>query len=339
MHSWLQHLMHEARVIELRHHAGDRWHSGTFDDIGALRAVISERQGKGNLFTTTNRVHDTVTASNAMGSAALADADIAQHRHLLFDFDPERADKGAPSDDDELAHAIDAQRSLMSRLLALGWPAPAAAISGNGAHLIYRVRLWCCEDTADMLATLYRGLRADCSTDRVQFDPTVRNPSRIWRLYGCENRKGTPAPNRPHRRALVTIPGRWDAVSPRKVAALADHYARALRPQQVMPAQARSGAMTGAGDYSTLDVCAWFAAHGGYRRPLGQGKHAVACPWTHEHSSEPHPGDTSTVCWEANGNWPTFHCSHAHCEGRSMRDVLALWADADSHCSRAWVKP
>ena len=88
---------------------------------------------------------------------------------------------------------------------------------------------------------------------------------------------------------------------------------------------------------STLDVVAWFTAHGAYRRPLDAGKHAVSCPWIGDHSTGPRPNGSDSVVWErSNGGWPTFHCSHDHCAGRSLLDVIALWRDADSFCAQEW---
>jgi hypothetical protein len=46
------------------------------------------------------------------------------------------------------------------------------------------------------------------------------------------------------------------------------------------------------------------------------------------------------VIWEADGEkWPTFHCSHAHCHGRKIEDVMSLWGDADRFCGRAYTAP
>jgi hypothetical protein len=334
VHDWLDHLMHEARIVELRHADDGRWRSGLFDDIGALRRAAAELQLRHSLFTTLNRPHATVKATNAMGTRALSDADMVMHTRLVFDFDPVRP-KGMSSTDYEMADAIRQRNRLMATLSGMGWPAPVVACSGNGGHLVYRLRLLVADDVAEMLTTIYRGLRRDFSTEAVEFDPTVRNPARIWRLYGTINRKGIPTPNRPHRTAVAVIPGRWEAVSPRLIEALADSYARTLRAHPV----AGSGGqlpVVGEGDYRSLDVVGWFAGHGAYRRHLGHGKHAVMCPWAHEHSIEAGPLDTSTVVWEASGNWPSFYCSHAHCEGRSIRDVLALWGDADAYCAWSW---
>ena len=91
------------------------------------------------------------------------------------------------------------------------------------------------------------------------------------------------------------------------------------------------------GDFTTLDAVAWFQAHGLHKRRIGDGKHAVTCPWAGEHSTLDAPYGTDTVIWESEpGLWPTFHCSHQHCERRSMRDVVRLLQDADAFCTRTW---
>jgi hypothetical protein len=336
-HDWLDCLLRANRVIELRHQRGDRWHSGLFDDPGPLRRVIRELQDAGNLYTTIARPRPCITATNAMNAQALRDADMGLRTLLPFDFDPVRP-TGVASTDAELQAALHVRNRFAATLLGQGWPAGAMACSGNGAHLVYRVHMPVTAEASEMLAVLYRGLEADFSTELVTFDPTVRNPARIWRLYGSRNSKGTATPDRPHRIAQVGIPARWEPVSPRMVAALAESYARRVREHQPTMHHTHMR-IEGVGDYSTLNAVDWFASHGAYGRELSGGKHAVRCPWADQHSSEPTPHDTSTVIWETTGsNWPTFHCSHKHCEVRDIRDVLALWGDADRFCSRAWRK-
>lgn len=335
MIDWIEHLLRDAHIVELRHQNGDRWTSGLFNDSATLRSAVRSRAGEGNLFTTVNRVGEGVEATNCMGSRALRDRDIASHARLLFDFDPRRP-HGMASTDAELAAAAAASNRMMSALAGLGWPAPVVACSGNGAHLAYRVLLPASSDIRDMLTTLYRGLAQDFSTAAVDFDVTVRNPSRIWRLYGSQNRKGHACTERPHRLAVATLPHRWELVTQRKIELLAAHYAR-TQAGQVNAAGARREFFRGLGDYRTLDAVAWFLTHSAYRRPLGGGKHAVVCPWLSEHSTTSSGLDTSTVIWEGGSNWPTFHCSHAHCQGRAIRDVLALWGDADQFCAQAWA--
>ena len=95
--------------------------------------------------------------------------------------------------------------------------------------------------------------------------------------------------------------------------------------------------VVGAGDYTTLDVVAWFAAHGALKRRFGRGKHAVTCPWSSEHSTPDQPNGTDTVVWQARQRTlavlPLLACA---LPGRDIRDVMQLWGDADGFCSRTW---
>jgi hypothetical protein len=176
----------------------------------------------------------------------------------------------------------------------------------------------------------------------VSLDTTVRNPGRVWRLYGSVNRKGGSTPERPHRRSRVYLPaGPWEAIR----AQVVNRTIEALGPVVVPEpppgaAQQRPGPFTGLrGDLRTLDIASLFRSRGLYRRPLGAGKHSATCPWSDTHTTGL-PGDTSTVVWEAEGDrWPTFHCSHSHCHGRALRDVLNLWPEHDQFCARRWGGP
>jgi hypothetical protein len=75
---------------------------------------------------------------------------------------------------------------------------------------------------------------------------------------------------------------------------------------------------------------ALFAARGWLGRELSPGRWAVICPWREAHTTGM-PGDSSTVLFgpgegEELGWW---HCSHAHCAGRGLRDVLAVFTPAE----------
>ncbi len=77
-----------------------------------------------------------------------------------------------------------------------------------------------------------------------------------------------------------------------------------------------------------------------------EDKFAVECPWRGEHSDTDQAwtaSDTSTVIWCAKNNYPTFKCLHAHCEERSLEQLLAYaelrGVKIDDHCSemRVWI--
>lgn len=338
MNAYLERLIEDVRVIELRHNTGTRWESGLFDHLDPLLAAIRRRRDAGNLYVTLNRPGD-IPVSNDMRSRALKDSDIAMITRIPFDLDPVRQ-AGTASTDAELQAAIEARGLLVNLLASHGWPRPALGMSGNGAHALYRARVEASPGWRQATGVIYAALRVQLQEefDRlgVVFDTTVRNPARIWRLYGTINRKGDPTPERPHREATIDIPrSGWQPVT---LKTLRNTY-RAMRPLIVRERPAplrRRGQVQGGGDYSTLDIVAWFAAHDSYRRPLNDGKHAVRCPWAGEHTTIAANG-TDTVVWEVGaGGWPSFHCSHAHCEGRSLRDVLAAWDDADRFCGQEY---
>lgn len=319
----------DAGAVELRHAIGNRVDCGLFADMGMLMRAAEVRSGAGNLFTSLNR--PAATPTNRMGRRGLRDEQITHIVRLPFDFDPDRP-SGTSATADELAAAVTQRDRFVNAMLSSGWPMPALAVSGNGAHAVFRCCLPNDRRTRDAVRTIYRAMRAEFGTERVLFDSSVHNPSRVWRLYGTTNRKGTPTADRPHRVAEVVLPHDWREVTVDQVHALAAIYGQ----QPEIRTDHGHGAVHGVGDYTTLDVPSWFGAHGLYRRPLGDGKHAVRCPWDRDHSTRDSDTSTSTVMWDGSGNWPTFHCSHAHCEVRNIRDVMTLLGDADRYCARAF---
>jgi hypothetical protein len=340
---YLTNLIRDAGVIELRAHlSSGQWCSGLYKDPhAALRQAQALGEAGANVYTTLNRPLPAVSyrARDAMRSHALKDADIAHRVRLPLDFDPVRP-VDAASTANELAYSLEARDRVATALASLGWPEPARGMSGNGGHLLYRCWLEESRELSEQVAVIYRGLFEDFTGGEVIFDRSVKNPARIWRLYGTVNRKGTPSTERPHRLASIAIPRDWRALDPRLVDRLANAYAKRnqrsappARPAVALPARSDGSR----GDLKTLDVVAWFAAHQSYRRAMTGGKHAVLCPWQAEHSTKSAALDSSTVIWEVHETaWPSFHCSHAHCTGRTIRDVIALWGDADAFCAGTW---
>jgi hypothetical protein len=73
-----------------------------------------------------------------------------------------------------------------------------------------------------------------------------------------------------------------------------------------------------------------FAGRGWIGSAIEANKWAVACPWEDTHTMGKR-FDTSTVLWapgpgDAVGWW---HCSHSHCQGRDLRDVLRLFSPSE----------
>jgi hypothetical protein len=329
-YGYLAAALQDAQVVELRHQREGSWSSGLFNELPALLGAVESLATSGNLYTSLNRPRERQVA-NRMMARALRDASICRVVRIPFDLDPRRP-HGSPSTATELRAAEEQRDRLVQLLDTHGWPRPAVGMSGNGAHAVYRCDLPADEATEQVLEAVYRGLARALDSMDVVFDTTVRNPSRVWRLYGTVNRKGAASLDRPHRLSSVEIPSPWTPVPVERVLALGGDY-RVLSASQPLMASAPLGA----GDYRTLEVGAWFTSHGVYRRRLSASKHAVSCPWSHEHTTASTTDGSDTVVWEGReGRWPSFYCAHAHCAERNIRTVMALWGDADQFCRAAW---
>ena len=343
MNAYLSHLFHDAGTVELCHLDQGRIWSTWHSDAESLQLAVAQVSETGNLFTTLNRIDPArlgeYLKDQAGRTARTPDACIQRYTRLFFDLDPARP-RGQSSTADELAEAATRARGLVAKLAALGWPEPLLAMSGNGWHVQYRTALPNTPETTEQLRVIYTGLAAEFSDDAVTFDRAVRNPARLCTLYGSIKRKGINHPERPHRRATCQVPRDWRQVHPRQVAGLSNLFACQVRPRGVgVPrSPTRSPAPEGKGDYATLDVVAWFSAHGAYVGPLTGAVHGVRCPWQEEHSTPSPRNGSDTVIFANDGDgWPGFHCKHGHCSDRDLRDVLALWRDADAFCAAAFV--
>jgi hypothetical protein len=81
-----------------------------------------------------------------------------------------------------------------------------------------------------------------------------------------------------------------------------------------------------------------FLNAGLFIRAIDHGRAAVRCPWEGEHSVGT-VGDSSTVVFAPSEGselgW--FYCSHGHCAGRSLEDVLLRLPERAVRAARAWV--
>src|SRR5438034_7792414 len=123
---YLEHALRDCGRVELRHEHSGRWHSGTFNDLNALRQEIDARSDRGNLYTSIN-APAVGSATNAMGGEAWRDCDIRFVVRLFVDFDPVRP-RGAASTDAELGAAVSRCNHFVAAQTAIGWPDTALGI-------------------------------------------------------------------------------------------------------------------------------------------------------------------------------------------------------------------
>ncbi|MBB5426167.1 hypothetical protein QF000_005397 [Paraburkholderia atlantica] len=338
--------LHRANgVTELRTEQAGVWRSWLFDRPVDLLCTATGLNATGaNCYVTLNLPGQSIAmlANNGRAPRAMRDSDVIARTFLPLDFDPCRP-ADVPSTREEVLAAVALRDTMLAALRSVGWPEPMRGVSGNGCHALYRLALPCSRETDEQLDYVYAGLQQSFAPDPdgpVKFDITVRNRSRVFRLYGMKNYKGTPCAGRPQRFARVAVPraDEFLSVGPALIAKLADHYAKRnmhMRQEIDLPTIPKPAGQRG--DFSTLNVVAWFNAHGAFLRHMRNSKVAVLCPWHESHSTQGDLMDSSTVVLPAIGDrWPVFKCSHAHCQAKTLAHVAALWGDADAYCAKPW---
>ena len=139
---------------------------------------------------------------------ATKDGEIERRRWIVLDFDPIRPG-GVPSSEEELDLARRAAGIVGEELSVrgAGWPS-LRVLSGNGAHLWYPIDRPNDEETATFVRRfLSRAAALNPFADRVKVDQALANPSRIIRIAGTANRKGTATMKRPWR--MATLSAEW----------------------------------------------------------------------------------------------------------------------------------
>jgi hypothetical protein len=253
-----------------------------------------------------------------------SDNDIVQRHWFPLDFDPVRP-ADISSTDAEHEAALQRAAACSDSLQARGWPAPVAADSGNGGHLLCAIDL---PNDAASRALLQRCLEALAmyfSDSVVALDLTVLNPARIWKVYGTMACKGDNLPDRPHRLArLLHVPTPVEVVTRAQLEALA-----ALVPE---PPQGVSHARHNG--HARFDLDRWIAEHGlpvVARGPWNGGTRYVLnpCPWNGAHTNR-----SAFVVQFASGAIAAG-CHHNGCRGHdwhALRDAYEPgWRAARDH--------
>lgn len=203
--------------------------SGYFDDDEAFLEALSEIGGEDaeGVYLTLNPVNPALLARAANRlidgkPITTSDADIVRRRHLLIDFDPVRPSGISATNEERTASLIVREAVLAYLTNELGWPPPVASVeTGNGAALIYRIRLANDEPARLLVEGVLRGLAAAFNTERVTVDTTNANAARIVKVVGTVAAKGDSTTDRPWRLATATFQPAPLPVSDGQLAAVA----------------------------------------------------------------------------------------------------------------------
>ena len=261
------------------------------------------------------RVREGDTGKNRVVRAAttVRDEDITDREWLLLDVDPVRP-TDTSSTQEELDGALALARTVATTMTSeRGWPTPVLAVSGNGAHLMWRCRLAAKSEAPWLRAMEARFEPLAAGTQSV--DTRVGNPARIWKAYGTTARKGSDTPERPHRVAQILELGDQEGLVTREQidSVIADWQPRTANTNNT------NATTTTAGKFS---IDAFVARHfpNARRQPHGDGGwkwRLEACPWSENHST----GTDGAAIFQTQTGKLGFKCHHNSCADKSWVDV------------------
>lgn len=336
-------LFQPGDVVELRALFGkgrtQRIDSGYFDDLHALAEEAARLDNCRNpspsgVYVTMNRLDAAILARSPNvveervgDGATTADKHVTHLRWLLVDCDPVRI-TGISATDAELTAARRRAAQVEAWLAKHGWPAPLRAMSGNGAHRLYRLDLANTPEHVLLVKRCLQALAAQFDDEAVTVDQTVFNPARIVKVYGSTARKGADADDRPHRRAELTD---GDAAAVVDVQLLEDLAALAPtekgkgstpKPTPPKPSPQRPVAATGSGSAEwwhagdAAAVMQWATSHGLSLRAKDGHTWAVDCLT----SNGAHTDGAALFLTDA--GYLRYKCHHASCAAATVADVL-----------------
>jgi hypothetical protein len=235
--------------------------------------------------------------------------DILERHWILLDIDA-----GQPTDtnstDAEKQNAFDMALAIIEYLQSLGFPALPLFDSGNGYHILMRVRLPNDDASTDLVRRflLALGERFDGKFGTSHLDLSVFDASRICKSYGSMTTKGEDTPERPRRRSGLMWTGSKDIATLEQVTAVAAEYIEDESPSF------KSGDGDGDIDESVTNVLRYLDArnveHGDAFEERGLVKIPVRCPNETKHTTEGNPSSTIVIVSQSGYG---FDCRHDHC--------------------------
>jgi hypothetical protein len=321
---------------------------GTDSIVGGLSQPGYKAKGVYWTLNPVNRMLLARSANELMPFAergsGVADDNIVERCLLLIDCDPKRP-SGISSSDEEHEKALARAREVATFLRARGFSCLVAG-SGNGGHVLVRVKLPNDAESTALIKNVLAALDAKFSDAEVAIDRTNFNAARICKVYGTVARKGSNLPERPHRLApILEVDEPFLVASREMLEALVDELlpqptTTAVATNGAAPKRAASTANQGT-DYekSVAWLNAFAAKHGilvtstydyngGLRMLLAQ------CPWMAEHSSNGH----SDVAMFVNAKGMLgFRCQHDHCVDKHWHEFREYYEPGYQQTADDWL--
>lgn len=185
-------------------------YSGYFTSADTLVRELSRLNPNenGNFYITLNNINSACYSRQQRDvfvkncKVTTSDNDIFGYEWLMLDFDPKRP-SGTSSSNTELEIAHQKAVRVYKYLNERGFNQPVVAVSGNGYHLLYSIRMQNTTENSRLIENTLKTLNTLFGEDNIDIDTKVYNPSRICKLYGTVAQKGADTSERPHRLSKI----------------------------------------------------------------------------------------------------------------------------------------
>lgn len=308
----------EVRFLEAN---GKRVSSGYFRDVEVMLDQLSRlNSSDSNVYITLNSIKPECYSRAQRDKfiqivqgkiPTTSDTDIVGYEWLFIDADPKRP-SGVSSTDEQLNQAKIVGNKVYVFMKNLGFNEPITAMSGNGIHLLYKIRLRNSDENKALIKNCLLVLDMLFSNDCVDIDKTNFNPARICKLYGTVARKGSNTAENPHRMSRLLSEGSKEPTDKAYLEKLAAMLPVPEKPQKYNGYRPNE-----------FDLEEWLIKYGlRYQKTnYSDGTKYILeqCPFDSNHKGK------DACIFQARSGAIGFHCFHNSCSDKTWKDVRLLY--------------
>lgn len=311
----------ERQLFEVRVIYGNKsMYSGYFTNADDLIKAFDELRNFSdcNIYMTLNsinaacfdRIQKNRFEKNA--KATTSDHDVVGYDWLMIDLDPKRP-SGTSSTDEQIEKAKKQGNKIYQFMRNLGFSKPLFANSGNGVHLLYRIRLKNSDENRKLIEMSLKTLNMLFASPEIDVDMKNFNQSRVCKLYGTTAQKGANSDVRPHRMSyIIGNPESIEVNDIKYMQKLCDLYPKEEKPQKY-------------NNYhpGEFDLEEWLNKYGlRYRKSnYADGVKYIldCCPFDSNHKGK------DACIFQSRTGAIGFHCFHNSCADKTWKDVRLLY--------------
>lgn len=311
----------EGQLFEVRVIYGNKaMYSGYFTNADDLMRAFDELRNFAdcNIYMSLNSInaacYDRIQKNRfeKNAKATTSDHDVVGYDWLMIDLDPQRP-SGTSSTDEQIGKAKEQGNKIYQFMRNLGFSKPLFANSGNGVHLLYRIRLKNSDENRKLIEMSLKTLNMLFASPEIDVDMKNFNQSRVCKLYGTTAQKGANSDARPHRMSyIIGNPESIEANDIKYLQKLCDLYPKEEKPQKYNNYQPRE-----------FDLEEWLNKYGlRYRKGnYADGVKYIldCCPFDSNHKGK------DACIFQSRTGAIGFHCFHNSCADKTWKDVRLLY--------------